>query len=207
MPRTEQAYSPAQSPSYSGSRSVSPSPSPSPSSPTPPSPARQPPPVRRPPPQSRIAIASPVKQASSLSPEDQISQIYSSIGNLEQCCRDQELLGRINNLQQLVNVIARSIVVTTVPVNFDGAVTYIPLASEFDLNQFGEPSRVFPLGPEYLNMLSTQAQAGMVLASGFSNAPLHQLRPNHSLYVIEFPEGRRVVTYGQIVGSGTLIFQ
>lgn len=217
MPQTQRNVTQSQSPSSSSvsssySSSSSPSSSSSQSSSSTSSSSRYSP-----------SPSSPVRQTSALSPqdvmqfsppqiEDQLGNLRSSISNLEQCCRDmfqrdQELYQKLSNLQQIINVIIRSMIVTVLPVNVDGAITYIPLANEYDLNQFGEVARVFPLGSEYLNILMTQSQIGMTLASGFSNMPLHQIKPNHTVYIIEFVDGRRVATYGQVVGLGNLIFE
>jgi hypothetical protein len=89
----------------------------------------------------------------------------------------------------------KSVNISSIPVNFDDGIQYVPLISIDDLPFLSTVSST-QLKPEYKNLLLAQTEAGLTFMSELTKHELYPIKPDYELYLINTTDDNYYVVYG-----------
>ncbi|CAN5863796.1 hypothetical protein BH23THE1_BH23THE1_32200 [soil metagenome] len=113
-----------------------------------------------------------------------------------------QVLQQNNNIQQILGIVVKTIIVSSLPVNIGGVVQYIRLISQDDLEGMRDQiASLLQLGDEYKNLLAVQNQVGFTFVSEINRQPLHTFKPQYNVFLLTTHNGTHYVIYAQLTGT------
>lgn len=108
----------------------------------------------------------------------------------------------ISDENSVLKILIKSVTITSIPININGEIVYIPLISGEDLQLLSPSLNTFVrLEPEYKNLLLNQSKIGLTLVSEFSRHPLPPIKVEFNVFLAGTNDGKYYVIYGRLNGN------